>query len=76
MGLIPINGLTFFKHIYLPKKNVSKYFLTKYIEIYRIILGKCNLNGYKIIHVLKPILMKYTNKLPFSGRQKVHRTMT
>lgn len=33
-------------------------------------LDKCNLNGYKMIHVLKPILMKYINKLPFSGRQK------
>jgi len=26
------------------------------------------------MHVLKPILMDYTDKLPFSGRQKVHRT--
>jgi len=27
------------------------------------------------MHVLKPILMNYTDKLPFSDRQKVHRTI-
>lgn len=28
------------------------------------------------MHVFKPILMNYTDKLPFSGRQKFHRTIT
>jgi len=39
-------------------------------------LCKCNLDGLNIMHALKPILMNYTDKLPFSGRQKVHRTIT